>query len=67
MKARTDFNTDKEYQDYLRTAFAMAAMQGLLSSCDAGAQHMEPNKSTVEYFAGLSVTAADELLKQLES
>jgi hypothetical protein len=50
-----------------REMFAMAAMQGLLSSCDATVQHMEPNAQTIEYLVELSVTAADSLLKHLES
>jgi hypothetical protein len=67
MKSRKDFESEQEYKAYLRTHFAMAAMQGLLSSCDATVQHMEPNAQTIEYLVELSVTAADSLLKHLES
>lgn len=44
-----------------REYFAGLAMQGILSN-----NLLEPNKSTVEYAAKLSISAADELLKQLE-
>lgn len=50
-----------------REYFAAMAMQGLLSSMNPKAHGFEPNEFTVNYCVGLSIKAADELLKQLES
>jgi hypothetical protein len=49
-----------------RKKMAAMAMQGLLSVYDAGNQ-IVPNTQTVKYMALLSITAADELLFQLQN
>lgn len=71
MKSRKDFDSEKEYQDYLRKAFAMAAMQGILS--DVNTQLEIKNKDsrfTGKNFAVVvamnAIEFADELLKQLD-
>ena len=47
-----------------REYFAALAMQGLLSVYDNN-NHLVPNMPNVKYMAELSVTASDELIKQL--
>lgn len=60
MKARHEFESEKEYKEYLRKYFAGLAMQGLIAKYTGqmvGAKGLIPQ--AVEY--------ADELLKALES
>lgn len=68
MKAKSEFKTTDEKHEYYRMYFAGLAMQGLLSLYDQNEQSpIVPNENNVKYMAQLSVKAADELLKQLES
>ena len=57
MKSKNDFESEKEYKDYLRTYFAAQAMQGLISTINV-----------YEYvdLANYSVRAADATLERLE-
>lgn len=72
MKSRDDFETEAEYKDYLRKAFAMAAMQGLISQAQGSEDSRDKytcNGGWVEpgVIAKNAISIADELLKQLES
>lgn len=49
-----------------REYFAGLALQGLLSVYDSGENSIVPNEENVKYMVKLSVTAADELLEQLD-
>ena len=57
MKSRKDFESDEEYNRYLRMCIAMAAMQGIIANDGGGPPDV----------AHRAVVMADELLKALES
>lgn len=66
MKSRNQFDTTKEYNEYLRTYFAARAMQAILSNPEATRNRKE--YGTAEYRVGvIAVQYADELIKQLEN
>lgn len=57
MKSKLDFNSDKEYSEYLRYYFSGVAMQGLIASGATGEGKKEVARASVEQ--------ANELLIQL--
>ncbi len=82
MKARHEFNSDKDYKKYLQTCFAGLAMQGYLANpaeADITPTYVleklgfpKETKYVFEehypkYVANISVQYADALLQQLNS
>lgn len=73
MKARHEFNSQKEYQEYLKTYFAAMAMQGVMagvnSSKEAWTDYINTaNKKGIsidELIAKNSIDAADALINEL--
>ena len=59
MKARLDFSTDGEYEEYLRHYYAGLAMQGLIANAPNG--HLSNSKQGV----ALALDWADTLLTEL--
>ena len=73
MKARNEFTTNEEYNEYLRIYFAGLAMQGLLANPQYWKRvyktlsSLKANKDSIEcVFTQFSIKLADEILQQLE-
>ena len=73
MKARNEFTTNEEYNEYLRIYFTGLAMQGLLANPQYWKRvyktlsSLKANKDSIEcVFTQFSIKLADEILQQLE-
>jgi len=68
MKAKHEFKTEQEYQDYVRTFAAIAAMQGLCANGEWMKTFNEEKylmQDTIH--AEMAIKRADALMKQLFS
>lgn len=60
MKSRKDFETEKEFLEYLKIYFAAMALQGL-------AANPEHSMSNYEILANMAVKCADALINTLNT